>query len=211
MRVVCVLKELAYFVAPDSVFHQLHVQGAIRDLDLRGAVFEGCVFLDAGFSNCLFDQLSKFTGCKFEGRFEVEACEGFGGVSWQSCDFSPIARETIQSQHATIPVTAEQIRATVRLALERFQRGLGFKSIQAVYKKSGRISRSPICEDVWESLEKHQVVVPIGISGVLEGGLAIPESRKAEVLNFLHNAMLTGELRSAVDLLDRKLTKSRTR
>jgi len=206
-------QEFAHFVAPDSVFRQLQVQGAIRDLDLRGVVFDGCVFLDAGFSNCLFDQLSKFTGCKFEGRFEVEECEGFGNVSWQSCDYSPIATDTIQSQsqHATIPVTAEQIRATVRLALERFQRGLGFKSIQAVYKKSGRISRSPICDDVWESLEKHKVVVPIAISGVLEGGLAIPEDRKAEVHNFLHNAMLTGELRSAVDFLDRKLTKSRRR
>jgi hypothetical protein len=200
-------QELSHFLAPDSVFRQLHVQGAIRDLDLRGALFEGCVFLDAGFSNCLFDQLSKFISCRFEGRFEVEQCDGFGNVSWQSCDFSPMARETIQSQHAAIPVTGEQIRATVRLALERFQRGLGFKSIQAVYKKSGRISRSPISADVWESLEKHKIVVPMAISGVVEGGLAIPDGRKPEVHNFLHNAMLIGEWRSAVEFLDRKLVK----
>jgi hypothetical protein len=201
-------QELSRFVASDSVFRHLYVQGSIRDLDLRSAAFESCVFSDAGFSNCLFDQFSRFTGCRFEGRFEVEQCEGFGNVSWQSCDFSPIARETIQSQHATIPVTGEQIRATVRLALERFQRGLGFKSVQSVYKKSGRISRSPICDHVWASLEKHKIVIPIAISGMVEGGLVIPDSRKTEVHNFLHNAMLTGDLRSAVEFLDRKLVKS---
>jgi len=56
-------QELAYFVAPDSVFRQLPVQGTIRDLDLRGSVFDGCVLLDAGFSNCLFDQFSKRNVC----------------------------------------------------------------------------------------------------------------------------------------------------
>jgi hypothetical protein len=201
--------ELARFVADESVFRELQVQGAIRDLDLRGARFDGCVFSDAGFANCVFDHGSKFTACKFEGRFEVEECQGFGNVSWQACDLSPIARETIQSQDATIPVTPEQIRATVRLALERFQRGLGFKSIQTVYKRSGRISRSPICNDVWHALEKHHIVVSITLSGVAEGALAIPDARKPEVHNFLHNAMLTGELRSAIESLERKLIKSR--
>lgn len=113
--------------------------------------------------------------------------------------------------HAAMPITGEQIRATVRLALERFQRGLGFKSIHSVFKKSGRISRSPICEDVWDALEKHKVVIPVPITGVAEGGLAIADDRKPEVHNFLQNAMLTGGLRVAVDFLDRKCTKSRSR
>jgi hypothetical protein len=204
-------QELSHFVAVDSAFSNLQVQGTIRDLDLRGVTFESCAFSDAGISNCLFDQFSKFVTCKFEGRFEVEECEGFGNVSIERCDFSPTARESIQSQHTAMPVTGEQIRATVRLALERFQRGLGFKSIHSVFKRSGRISRSPICEDVWDALEKYNVVVPVPITGVVEGGLAIPDGRKPEVHNFLQNAMLTGELRVAVDFLDRKFIKSRSR
>lgn len=202
-------RELKSFVATDSVFRRLSVQGTVHDLDLRGATFESCTFLDAGFTNCVFDQHSTFVECKFEGRFDVEGCEGFGNVQWQRCDYSAIARETMQSQHATIPVTSEQILATLRLALERFQRGLGFKSIHAAYKKSGRISRSPICDEVWDALEKYNMVVPVPISGVAEGGLAIPDERKTEVHNFLHNAMLTGELRNSFEHLGRKLVKRR--
>jgi len=156
----------------------------------------------------VFDSATQFLGCTFDGSFEVEDCDGFGEVGTEGCSIGPRAREVFQAHQSPtprLPVTSEQIRSTVRLALEKFQRGVGFKSLARANCKKGRIARSPICDRVWEALENFGVLESIRISGVPKGGVAIAEGKKGEAHNYLANAMLTGSLREAVEWLEREL------
>ena len=191
-----------------SPLQDLHIEGTVAGLDLRGISLIGCTFESAGFAKCAFDSATKFQGCAFDGAFDVEDCEGFGQASFEECRPGPRAREVIQALQAPgvrLPVTTEQIRSTVRLALEKFQRGVGFKSLARANCRRGRIVRSPICDQVWDSLERYGVIESIRISGLPEGGVSIAEGKKGEVYSFLANAMLTGSLREAVDSLENEL------
>jgi hypothetical protein len=86
----------------------------------------------------------------------------------------------IHQGRVKISVTEDQIRETVKLALEKFQRGVGFKSLAIANQQKGRISRSPIGDVVWEALEKAGVIDRIHISGVDGGGIVISESPNLE-------------------------------
>jgi hypothetical protein len=178
----------------------LYLEGTITGLDLRGVKFSNSSFLNAGFSKCVFDRSTQFERCTFEGAFDVEDCEDFGEASYLECSFGPRAREVVQLNDPSgrLEVTEEQVRWTVRLALQAFQKGVNFKAIPLNTCKRGRILTSPICDEVWRTLEEHGIVCPITIPGLLEHGVQVHESKRDEVHLFLSNALLTGSLREAV-------------
>jgi len=192
--------------APDTL-SGLHLEGTLTGLDLRGVRFVDSSFVNAGFSKCVFNCSTEFTRCTFEGAFDVEDCENFGEAIYTACSFGPRAREVVQlnDPHNRIEVTADQVRWTVRLALQTFQRGVGFKAIPRSTGKRGRISTSRIGGEVWHGLEEYGIVSKISIPGLLEDGLQIEESKREEVVLFLSNALLTGTLRDAVRTLVQRL------
>ena len=124
----------------------------------------------------------------------------FGESTYDQCSFGPRAREVVQlnDKLGRIPVTPGQVRWTVRLTLQAFQVGVGFKAIPRASCRRGRISTSPICKEVWEALEKHGVIGSITIKGLLDDGVQVPDNKREEVRLFLSNAILSGSLRDAV-------------
>ena len=187
---------------------ELYLEGTITGLDFRGVAISGCTFVNAGFAKCQFDRSTRFVDSTFEGAFDVEDCDDFGDATYDHCNFGPRAREVVQLNDPTgrLPVTPDQVRATVRLALQAFQKGVAFKAIPRTSCKRGRISTSPICDKIWDALEQGGVVVKISIKGLLENGLQIAEDRREEVQLFLSNAILSGVLRDTVDKLVRSIT-----
>ena len=183
----------------------IYVEGTINGLDLRGVTLSDWMFVNAGFSKCLCDSTTRFVHCTFEGAFDVEDCEDFGDATYENCSFGPRAREVVQlnDKLGRIPINPGQVRWTVRLALQVFQTGVGFKAIPRETCRRGRISTSPIRKQVWEALEKHGVITSITIKGLLDDGLQVPDARREEVRLFLSNAILSGDLRDAVkDVID---------
>ena len=191
------------------VIADLHIEGTITGLDLRGVSFANSSFVNAGFSKCLFDRSTRFSRCTFEGAFDVEDCEDFGDASYSECTFGPRAREVVQLNDplGRIEVTEDQVRWTVRLALQAFQKGVGFKAIPRSTCNRGRLSRSPISAHVWRALEQQGIVSSISIKGLLEDGLQIQESKREEVQLFLSNAILSGSLREAVLAIVQELVR----
>jgi hypothetical protein len=189
------------------VLSSLYVEGSITGFDWGGVTWTSCQF-NSAFVKCAFDSDSRFEECNFGRTFDVRSCDGFGRASFVECHFQPKARDIVQMnqpQESRMRVTSDQVRAAFRLALERFQRGVGFKSLDKVNCKRGPLAKSPICSDVWEALVKHGVLTEVHISGVSGGGLAIAAGKKGEVHNFLSNAVLVGSLREAISSLEAKL------
>jgi hypothetical protein len=197
-----------------GAFSELYVEGTLSGLDLQGVVFQKAIFCNAGLANCIFDHSTRFLECTFDGNFELEDCQGFDVMSLDRCTIGPVARElfqSLQSGKANLPITSDQITATIRMALQQFQRGVGFKSVARIYTRRGRLAKSPIATEVWGALERFGVVESIAISGVPEGGLAIGEGKKGEVYNFLANALVTGGIREAVEWLQNDLVTKATK
>jgi hypothetical protein len=179
----------------------LYIEGTVTGLDLRGIKIADSTFVNAGFSKCMFDRSTRFVQCTFEGAFDVEDCDDFGDATYERCTFGPRAREVVQINGAQgrIGITEDQVRWTVRLALQALQKGVGFKAIPRASCKRGRISTSPICTQVWGALEGRGVLSSISIPGLLEDGLQVPDAKREEVQLFLSNAILSGTLRDAVE------------
>lgn len=194
---------LDFIGAKNQTLLNLIVHGKLKGLDLRGVTFEHCTLLNSGFSSCVFDSNSRFVGCAFEGFFDLDECESFDEVSYQACNLGGRARDIIQASDSrgAVPVTAEQVRSTVRTALQKFQRGLSFRVIPRSDQNKGRIAISPIKDQVWRALERHQVIFAVDSSGIRKGGLAIGNSRHDEVRLFLSNAIPTGLLKRCIELL----------
>jgi hypothetical protein len=184
----------------------LYVQGVITGLDLTDTRWQDCRFRNSGFRSCIFDQETTFARCLIDGGFDVEDCDDFSSVIFEAnCTLSLRAREVIQAHQGRTGsrrVTTDQIVESVRIALEKFRRGVGFKSITVQGSKRGRLAKSPIAGSVWDALVRHGVLETIVISGTPDGGLMIADGKTSEVRNFLNNAVLTGSLRTAVRALE---------
>ena len=198
---------LDFIETKNQTLSNLTVHGRLKGLDLRGITFDRCTLLNSGFSTCVFDSNSRFAGCAFEGFFDLDECESFEEVSYEACNLGSRARDVIQAgdQRGAVPVTAEQVRSTVRTALQKFQRGLSFKVVPRSDQNKGRIAISPIKEQVWRALERHQIIFAADIAGIKKGGLEIGNSRHDEVRLFLSNAIATGLLKRCIELLVEEL------
>ena len=184
------------------------IRGIVSGVDFSSCVCRHCVFRDVTFTRCLFASDTRFISCKFEGRLEVADLATFGMVQWDdSCVFSPYARETFQRAAGIkkVPMTEPIILDAFDLALKRFRRQYGFITLDAELLNRGRIGQSPLRADVWNALEKHQVIQFHHVSGLgARGGVALSKDCMHDVQRFLDNHLVVGSIAKAVDEVKRK-------
>jgi NACHT domain len=198
---------------PKGQISSLAIWGNISGLDFSGVTFRECVFRDIALSKCLFDSGTKFSGCKFEGRFEIDDLGNFGAVQiGEDCQLSPAALETVQRALGgrKIPITETQILDNFHTALNKFKRGLCFKSLDADNMRRGSIGRSTLCDEIWEALEKSKVISFHSISGLgPRSGVAIEKGSIPEVQRFLDNRLVVGKIASAVDQVKKRVSRTK--
>lgn len=187
---------------PQSEMQLVLLRGTITSLDLSGIAFTECEFRDVAFSRCRFGSSTKFKRCKFDGRLEVDNPGDFSTVEIDEyCHFSPAAFETVQTALGVkkVAVSESLILDNFQILLCRFKQGLGFKSLQERDLRRGRLSQSPLRDDILESLEKHKIISFHNLGAMRRSGVAINTDCIAEVQRFLDNRLVAGHLAYAID------------
>jgi hypothetical protein len=181
---------------------KLHFEGVLSGLDLRNVTFESCTFKSVDFTKCVFDQTTTFRQCIFADELRFQDCTGVdkANISREDNTIAAGIRETLRIEQGD-SLDTEEIRKALRLALHKFYDGSGFNIVNRKNLNRGMLARSPICNDVWEALQRFRVVVPHVAAGVADNSLCLDFAAKGEVRMFLNNAVLMGRLRKTAEAL----------
>jgi hypothetical protein len=187
-------------------FQELQFSGSISGLDLQGIEFIDCRFKNIEFSNCNFDQNTRFRRCSFDGKLGLTACDNFGAADFDDkCSLSLTARGVIQKEQGRkkFPITETQVAEAVREALESFKIGAaGFKT-RKVESVESRLRHIVFAELVIKALETEGVVERIKVARRNE---IFKLTGTAETRIFLHNGTQVGNIKKAIDRLFTKLS-----
>jgi hypothetical protein len=93
------------------------------------------------------------------------------------------------------------------MALTRFQGPIGLHSLALEQRDRGPLARSPIREEVWETLRKHRVLAFHTMPGRgPDSAMKVVDEARADVHQFLANGLATGVVERAIADLARNLS-----
>ncbi len=187
-----------------SPVSRLAVFGQISGLDLSGLTFIDCIFRDAEFHNCLFDEKTVFQRCRFDGDLTFENCVQAGRVQLIDCSLSNSAEEEWNKEAGRASkriINQSTVRDALREILRKFLGPFGFSTIKEADRNSGPVARNPCREVAWDELFREKIIERHHISGVSGRGINIANdaATKHEVRNFLDNAALGPRLQHVLD------------
>ncbi len=184
-------------------FRGLDFKGSISGLDLRNIRFNQCRFSNVEFTNCLFNEKTRFVECSIDDQFVITSCEAFSLAQFDRCSFSLQARGTIQREQGQqkLPITQRQIIGAMRDALRYFQQGSAGFTNRKVELFNARLRHVPFADQLLESLEKNRIIERRLQAGTEEFILV----RTAEARVFLQNRTHVGHIKRVIDQLETEL------
>lgn len=140
---------------------KIYIEGTVNNLDLKGVRFVDGQFSNVTFYNCEFDAESQFIRSEFIKDIIISQCKQFEQAGFVECAFDGATREAIQKaqrSYVRVPITQTQIEEVLLQALSRFTHTGGIRPMEEQYRFSGKIGRSPLCRQAWDTLERSGVI-----------------------------------------------------
>jgi len=216
MGLSLILLRVAREMAPDGVgrasfvsrvvgdgWNDLRVRGPIRGLSFAGIRLQRCLFANAEFVNCRFDDSTAFDSCEFDGNLAFDRCEGFGAVlGLDTCRLSPRAKAAVQSESEDkhrFAITPDDVRKALYETLSLFYRADRFSPVNV----------SAIERHIRQYTFGRKLLRSLTVEGVLrKGGLGLSGNEERlevahgrSVREFLHNGVTFGPVGRALDSL----------
>ena len=192
---------------PDHEIRAQHFVGSIVRMDFSGCKFTECVFEEAKWANCKFDQQTEFFDCHFVGGSN-EYCDGFGLAKWGNVTGNEAGLAMISSAQVKAGkrgYNREDLLRDVKSVIDKFiePSRLAFKTI-----KKDSISRGPIGNSINKELILREIerclLETHRISG---GGLGfhIRDDAKECIKFYGANNQFTGPLDQVYRVLENEL------
>lgn len=191
------------------ILNDMNIVGPLRKLDLRKTCFKKGHFIDSGLVGCLLGEGTRFEDCNITGSFEMERAEGrLSPGAFLNCSISPEGQSDLQSAFDGFGPTKEMCITALRLALEKFQSGAGFKSILDEHRVRGKIGKISFCKEVWEALESSNTIFNHRISGIgQKAGWSISKDAIPAVRTFFESGLLAGPVGRAAEMLTKRVLR----
>jgi len=191
----------------EIIFSRNVFSGVLRAFDFGNTKFQGCIFVDVEFKNCIFNEKTSLLGCSFEGNLEFHNCSGEKDISLSNDnEMSKEAEYALSQIHNS--AGRRELRVSfaedvLTRALRKLKSDYGFKDIQYRHRKNGFKPGNPYNEKVWEVLLSLRIVEPHVISNVDEGGLHVHDDKdlKRDIVSFFDNGNVGGRLREVIEVL----------
>jgi hypothetical protein len=185
----------------------LQFVGTMTGFDLRGLTVSDCHFDTVTFTSCRFSSATRFVNCRFT-ELRAVNCEQFGLVNWDSSNkFDEVSRRLVESEMATAGQRNygdDNLLSDLDYLIRRFlpRETSGFKNIEERNLTRGLIGHSQH-KDVILDCFKRSVLTSYPVAGVPV--YSVIEAVKPDLIFYVGNGVLTGELARVKDELRKKI------
>ncbi len=193
----------------ERMLNGIPIKGGVDGLDLRGAELRDLRFEGVFLIGCKFDSRTLFKNCRFDSYLELQGAHGIKFAQFADCVTSATARGALQGAGAgsRFPTHPEQIREALRDNLRKLRPGTLFRGTKSSARFRGAGGRVPFAEELWDSLEKEEVIEYFPQSGDRRGGVKVKDEAKKDVNMLLENNVVSGTVSRAYARLERRCAK----
>jgi hypothetical protein len=178
--------------------------GPLEGLALTGLTFERCTFREVSFNRSTADRTTHFNRCTFSGELTIPKGTGdWADVSLVEPNMLAPANLAWEALLGSEGANREQnVRDAMKLALDKvWHHGRLKGSITKGDWGRGLLAHTRYAKPILEYMLKVNLLVPIEISNVPQGGYAFDRASIPDLQRFMDNRHMTGKIRKLYDML----------
>lgn len=187
-----------------------HFMDALTSFDFRDTHFVDCHFVHVTFMRCEFDHSTRFSGCTFVGVSARQSDQIAQAIFDESCVLNfELKRQVMAASpdRVALHYTADDLHEDFIVALHQLmptESAVVTRVLQSDLSR-GRVKGSPFREDIVSAIIKFALEPERESSGPTT--YVIRKTALPALKFFRANGVLTGALRDAWDLVERKASK----